>query len=189
MSERRSYFRVRTSACVALRPVAEETIEQARARVRARHVDPPIPSGTIEERRLSTENRAVLDLVQRVAVTLARIDQRLDDLVQAQRGEAPDSVVPADPMEISISGSGFACPIKAPLEPGTLLEVTLDLRDAGVPLIPALVRVVRCSEIEGRPVAGLRFVEIVPEDRERIVQLTLRRQSSELRRRRMGGER
>jgi hypothetical protein len=32
-------------------------------------------------------------------------------------------------------------------------------------------------------------VEIVPEDRERIVQLTLRRQSAELRQRRIGGER
>jgi hypothetical protein len=184
--DRRAYYRIRTSARVALRFVPEDTIEQARARVRSRHVAPPIASGAIEERRLSTESRVLLELVQRVALTLARIDQRLDDLVLAQRGDTLRSIVPSDPIQISISGSGFACTVDEMLETGSLFEVTFDLWDTGIPLIPALARVVRCWQTEDRPIAGLRFVELLPEDRERIVQLVLRKQSAALRERRIG---
>jgi hypothetical protein len=152
-------------------------------------VAPPIASGAIEDRRLSAETRVLLDLVQRVALTLARIDQRLDDLVLAQRGDTPRSFVPSAPIQISISGSGFACTVDEPLESGALFEVTLDLWDTGMPLIPALARAVRCWETTDPPIAGFRFVELLPEDRERIVQLTLRKQSAALREQRMGAGR
>jgi hypothetical protein len=187
--ERRDYYRIRTSARVALWVVPEESLPLAIARVRARHVLPPIPRGVVEERGLSTEIRAVLDVLQRISMTLERIDRRVDDVMRVQRGEDPRSVVPSDPVEISLSGSGFACPLNTPVEPGTLVELTLDLWDAGIPQIPALARVVRQWTEDDQSLAAMRFVEILPEDRERIVQLALRRQSASLREQRMGGER
>jgi hypothetical protein len=152
-------------------------------------VAPPVASSAIEDRRLSSESRVLLELMQRVALTLARIDQRLDDLVLTQRGDAPRSLVPSDPIPITISGSGFACTVDGPLEVGALFEVTLDLWDTGIPLIPALARVVFYRAEEDPPIAALKFVELLPEDRERIVQLTLRKQSAALREQRMGGVR
>jgi hypothetical protein len=189
MREKRDYYRIRTSARVALWAVPEQAIEQARARVRARHIPSAIPPGAFEDRGLSMEGRALLDVLQRISMTLARIDRRVDDLMRVGRGEDGRSIVPSEAVEITLSGSGFACPIDKDVEPGTLFELTLDLWDAGVPQIPALARVVHVWAEGVESLAAMQFVEILPEDRERIVQLTLRRQSATLREQRMGGDR
>ncbi len=188
MKERRSYFRIRTPARVHVRAVEEGSFEEARLRVRARHVAPPITPGSLEESRLSTEGRVTLDLLQRVAVTLERIERRLDELERTRRGQASPSLVPEDPVVISLSASGFSGPFDLELEPGSLVEVTLDLWEGGLPSISALARVAPSRPGEDQPSLAFRFVDILPDDRERIVQLSLRRQSQALREQRMEEE-
>ncbi len=130
----------------------------------------------------------MLDVLQRVAVTLDRMDQRLEDLVRAQRGEDVPSLIPSDPFVISLSASGVSGPFNLDLEPGTPVEVTLDLCDGGTPTIPLLARIVQSTDEAHRTTTALRFIDILPDDRERIVQLSLRRQSQDLREKRMEEE-
>ena len=59
-----------------------------------------------------------------------------------------------------------------------LVEATLDLSESGLPLIPCMALVMGRDE---NGYTALRFEEIAPEDRERIIQLSLRTQSRELR--------
>ncbi len=188
MKEKRSYFRIKTPARVAIRPLGEGSLEEARLRVRARHVVPPIAPGSLEENRLSAEGRAMLEVLQRVAVTLDRMDQRLEDLIRAHQDGNIPSLIPGDPVVISLSASGLSGPFDLDLEPGSPVEVTLDLCEGGLPQIPALARIIRSTGDANRETTALRFIDILPDDRERIVQLSLRRQSQNLREQRMGEE-
>ena len=188
MKERRTYFRIKTPARVAIRPLGEGSIEEARLRVRARHVVPPVAPGSLEETRFSAESRAMLDVLQRVAVTLDRMDQRLEDFIRAHRDADVPSLIPGDPVVISLSASGFSGPFDLDLESGSPVEVTLDLCEGGLPTIPALARIVRSTDDAHRETTALRFIDILPDDRERIVQLSLRRQSQSLREQRIGEE-
>jgi hypothetical protein len=186
--ERRTYFRIRMPARVAIRPVEETSLAEARLRVRSRHVAPPIAPGSLEETRIPPESRATLDVLQRIAITLERIDRRLDDLILVQNDPDAKSQIAGDPVVISLSASGFSGPFDLDLESGTAVEVTLDLTEGGIPSIPALARIVRSTRTTPQPITALRFIHILPDDRERIVQLSLRRQSQDLRERRMGEE-
>lgn len=133
---------------------------------------PTLPPGSLEEARLAAEQRALLLALERISVTLARLDRRVEDLVRAQvAGEAP-LLLPEERVEISLSPSGFAGPFDLDVEPGALVEVDLDL--AGLPVIPALARVVRALEGDADAVLAFSFEECAAEDRERIVELTLR---------------
>ena len=188
MSEKREYFRIRIPARLSYRFVPEEDVEEARLRVRARSVVSPIPPGALEATRLPGEMRVALEILGRIAVTLERIDQRVDALIQIQRGGAPSAHILPNPIEISLSASGLACPTDLGAAPGDLLEITLELCESGIPPVPALARVVkRVGNGEGR-VTALRFVELQSQDRERLVQLALRRQSRSLREEGTGGQ-
>ena len=58
----------------------------------------------------------------------------------------------------------------------------LDLWESGLPLIRALARCVKLEEAtEGHMIIAFGFEEILPEDQERIIQLTLRSQSQAIR--------
>ena len=188
MKERRSYFRIKTPARVAIRPLGEGSLEEARLRVRARHVVPPVAPGSLEENRLSAESRAMLEVLQRVAVTLDRMDRRLEDLIRAHRDADVPSLIPGDPVMISLSASGFSGPFDLDRESGSPVEVTLDLCEGGLPSIPALARIIRSTDDTHRETTSFRFIDILPDDRERIVQLSLRRQSQNLREQRGGEE-
>jgi len=144
-----------------------------RRRLRARQLPAGMRSGGLDEARLSSDQRVLVELLQHLAFSLERIDRRIERLATSDSPE-PE----ATPAEITLSGTGFSTPTLSDLAKGTWVEATLDLPESGLPLIPCL------AEIIGREENGytaLRFEEIAPEDRERIIQLSLRTQSRELR--------
>ncbi len=183
--ERRKYFRVQTFARVSLRLLQRsEDVEAARARLKVRHV-PAMTPGTLNDLRMSPEARPVIELLQRIAFTLDRMDRKLDSILQADpaRGEPMASQA----LAIVLSGSGFSGSFKLAAEAGALVETQIDLGETGIPMIPAISRIVKIQRVEGVPdVIAFSFDEILPQDRERIVQFTLRNQSRELRKKHMG---
>ncbi len=182
MTQRREYFRIRTFARVGLRVLSPEVVEQARLRLKQRHPAPAVSPSTVDESGLSSEHRAALDMLRRIALTLDRIDRRLDEIVHSRRQDEPVPLVPTEALAITLSGSGFSGPFSLDVSPGELVEVHLDLWDSGLPLITALASAVKIYESEdGRMITAFSFEEILPEDQQRIVQLTLRSQSNGIR--------
>ncbi len=179
MIERRDYFRIQTFARVGLRVLSEEEAEQTRLRLKARR--PSVSSTTIDESGLSSEHRVALDLMQRIALTLDRIDRRLDEMARAGLSTDGHVLLP-QPVDITLSGSGFSGVFSVDVSPGELVEAQLDLWESGLPLIATLALAVKLEEsAEGHMRTSFGFEEILPEDLERIVQLTLRSQSHALR--------
>jgi hypothetical protein len=176
----REYFRVAVPARVALRVLRPGEEQSARLRVRLRHF--PLPGGFSppDEPRTSGETSLQLELLQRIAVTLARIEQKLEELARARIDGDPAPLCWTQPLEISVSACGFAGRFELAAAPGALVESYLDLGDAGLPPIPALARLVELDR-GGSGVAALTFEELAPQDRERLVQLALRTQSEALR--------
>ncbi len=180
MIERREYFRIRTFARVSLCVLPEADVEQARLRLKVRRPSAYLASATIDESGLSAEHRAALDLMQRIALTLDRIDRRLDDMSRA--GPDPDHAIPAEPINITLSAAGFSGKFPIDVSPGEMVEVQLDLWESGLPLIGALARVVKLEDSdEGHLITAFVFDELLPDDEERIIQLTLRSQSEAIR--------
>ena len=187
MSEQREYFRIHTFARVGIRILPPEAVEEARLRLKQRHRAAAMSPSAVDESGLAAENRIALDLLQRIALSLDRIDRRLDEF--AHERQQPDGTVflPAQAILITLSASGFSGPFSVDVSPGDLVEVQLDLWESGLPLITALANVISDQESDNaRPTTAFSFEEILAEDQERIVQLTLRSQSQALRESRRG---
>ncbi len=186
MIERREYFRIQTFARVGLRVLSEEEGEQARLRLKSRRPSAFLSSTAIDESGLSSEHRVALDLMLRIALTLDRIDRRLDEMARA--GQSADGhLLSLQPVDITLSGSGFSGQFSLDVSPGELVEAQLDLWESGLPLIGALARIVKLEEsAEGHMITAFGFEEILPEDQERIIQLTLRSQSQAIRENKRG---
>jgi hypothetical protein len=173
VSDRREYFRVRALARVRL-----EALDKARADAlrHALYARPPrsVPADRAREAE-AAESRALLDALRQLSLALERIERRLERI---ERGDtAPDRAPEA--VEISLSGAGFAGPFELELEPDQLAWVELELPGSGLAPISALARPVPCTP--GEPPGAFHFEHIHPEDREQLVQLALRLQSTELR--------
>jgi hypothetical protein len=179
MNERREFYRVSTFARVGLRLVDASRERAVRLQIRARGA----PDGTevLDDSRLENEQRAIIGLLQRVAFSMDRVEHRLEEIISHQRGLDAFRPLGADPVEIDLSGNGLCARFEKGLPIDTLAEATLDIREAGLPLIYAMVRVVRVEEIGRETAMALEFEEITPEDLQRIVQFTIRTQRQELR--------
>jgi hypothetical protein len=174
----REYFRVQSFGRVGFQVIPPGQEDLARRRVRARQISTAVSSGTHE---MSAESRLMLETVQRIAMSLDRIDQRLHQLSLSQ-GAAGLTLVPdAEPVEISLSGSGFMAPLRTNVPDSALVEVMVDLWDTGLPLIHAPARTVRTQKEGDLTITALNFEELAPEDLERIVQFSIRYQGQELR--------
>ena len=176
MRERREYLRLRILARVRLHALAGDRLEAARDRVRTHYVTPALACTALEDTRVTAETRAELDLLRHIAVSLVRIERRLDALASREPADT------ALPIPVSISASGFSTQVGNDLEVGTSVWVEFVLEDGSVPDIPAVATVVGRSD-EG---TAFRFEEISSEDRERIIQLAIRSQSQALRAERIG---
>jgi hypothetical protein len=174
MSERREYFRVRALARVRLQALDKARAEALRHALYAR-APRPLSTERAHEAGTTTEGRAVLEALRQLSLALERIERRLERIERAESspGDAPGTV------EISLSGAGFAGPFELELAPDQLAWVELELPGSGLAPISALVRPVPCAP--GEPPGAFQFEHIHPEDREQLVQLALRLQSTELR--------
>lgn len=186
MSERRDFYRVRTFARVGLREIDPDRAETVRLQIRARSTPGALSPGPFEDSRLEVEQKATIELLQRISYSMDRIEHRLEDILLHQRGGETWFPIASHPVEISLSGSGLSGCFEPTLPTGVLAEVTLDIWGAGLPLIYALARVVNTQEAEKGTVTALNFEELTPEDLERIVQFTIRSQSRDLRGRSTG---
>lgn len=178
MRERRAYLRFRAPIRLRVRRLSETSEEVALRRVRGRRrsLAPMLPGS--DDARSAVEAQPVLEILREISATLERIEDRLSD--PSEREEARVS----EP-EISLSASGIAIPLGL-FDPakGALVELELELPDDGIPRIRALARVVRSFPARGRRFTALSFDGISGEDRERLVQVALRRDFAELRERR-----
>lgn len=179
MSERREYFRVRALARVSLRPLSKADADRLRPGIYARPGKQPALRWT-EERTgtdpvRSGEWSALADVHRQLSLAIERLEHRVEQL---ERGARPDAER-SEPLEISISASGFAGPFAFELEAGRLVWAELELPGSGIAAICALARCVDSSESEAA--AAFEFEDIHADDREQLVQLALRIQSQRLR--------
>ncbi len=108
--ERRKYFRVQTFARVSLRLLQRsEDVEAARARLKVRHV-PAMTPGTLNDLRMSPEARPVIELLQRIAFTLDRMDRKLDSILQADPARGEPMASQALAVRSSRSTTACRCP-------------------------------------------------------------------------------
>ncbi len=185
MSIRREYFRIRCYARVGIRVVDDVEESAARARVRTRSIPRAFAPGELEGQGLPSEQLLALGLMKYIALSLDRIERRIDEVARRASGVHSDLLSCDSPVEICLSAAGFAGPFGLDLPDKTLVEVQLDLNDAGLPPIWALARVV----VQNPDVAddtAFSFEEILPDDRERLVQLALRSQTQAIRKERSG---
>ncbi len=185
MSRRREYFRIRCFARVGLRLLDPQDEPEARTRIRSRCVPRAFAPGALEESGLAGEQRLTLDLLKYIALSLDRIERRIDGALR-RADEDGDLLATSGPVEIRLSAAGFAGPFGLDLPNKALVEVQLDLGDAGLPLITALAHVITPNGTESLDDTAFGFVELLPDDRERIVQLALRSQTQALREERSG---
>ena len=85
MSEQREYFRIHTFARVGIRILPPEAVEEARLRLKQRHRAAAMSPSAVDESGLAAENRIALDLLQRIALSLDRIDRRLNEFAHERR--------------------------------------------------------------------------------------------------------
>ena len=185
MSTRREYFRIRRYARVGLRVVDDVEESAARARVRTRSIPRAFAPGALEAQNLPSEQLLALGLLKYIALSLDRIERRIDDVARQAGGMQSELLSSDAPVEVCLSAAGFAGPFGIDLPDKTLVEVQLDLGDAGVPPIWALARVVT-QDTDAPDDTAFSFEEILPDDRERLVQLALRSQTQALRKERSG---
>jgi hypothetical protein len=182
MRERREFYRIQTFARVSLRVLRPEELDRARLRLRVRHLPTALSPGAIEESRSSSESRALFGLMEHIALTLDRIDRKIDALAHMRESGESDTHVSPGATEIELSGSGFSGPFEIEAPKGTLVEAQIDLGESGGPLINAIARVRAINSRDGEPrVTAFAFEELLPEDLERIVQLSLKKQSKGIR--------
>ena len=185
MSTRREYFRIRCYARVGLRTIDDVEESAARARVRTRSIPRAFAPGALEGQSLPSEQVLTLDLLKYIALSLDRIERRIDDVARQTSSAHSDQVSADAPVEICLSAAGFAGSFGLDLPDKTLVEVQLDLGDAGLPPIWALARVVT-QDPGATDDTAFSFEEILPDDRERLVQLALRSQTQAIRKERSG---
>ncbi len=186
MREKREYYRVRVFARVGTRVLAPKKVEEVKHHIRSRHLPIGFTPSVVNDSRLTTENRVVLDLLRNIATSLERIERHLEGSAGATGERGSSSRMTYQSTEITLSGSGLFGAFELDLQPDDLVELELELLDTGIPMIPALARVVGPSNEGGCPGTAFKFEEIHQDNREHIVQLTLRRQSEALREQKAG---
>ncbi|BDG59373.1 flagellar brake protein [Caldinitratiruptor microaerophilus] len=106
-----------------------------------------------------------------------RLDARLPARyarVEPVELDGPQPPPPRKTRTVDISGGGVALYLAEPLDPGTLVDVFIDLPDTQVVATAEVVRIIR-SEPEGY-LAGLRFVDIRERDRTAIMRYIFQEQ-------------
>ena len=186
MNERREYFRIRCFARVGLRRIDPDDEPAARARVQSRCLPRAFAPGALEGSGLPSEHRMALGLWKHIALSLDRIERRIDDVIRRADGVKSDLLASDAPVEICLSAAGFGGPFGLDLPDKALVEVQLDLGDAGLPLIQAVARIVSPEDMGPSDNTAFAFEELLDDDRERLVQLALRTQTQALRKERSG---
>jgi len=188
--ERREAVRVKDRVLLYCRPVVEEEFRQINEEV-SRGISLYNQERLAQVQIYATAQRALGRIRERdqdLADFLQQLDYKINLLLE--RGGQPDSMVSKLVLtEVDLSGMGIAFHTSRIYRAGDIAEMNIVL----LPYYDYLCcfgQVVSCQEAEDDHYRlGLKFVLIMEEDREKLIQHNFRQQSRELRNRRLRQER
>jgi hypothetical protein len=175
--ERREFFRVDGRVHVYYRKISEQErqdlLDQKRGKER-----PPVdrdPGGGEKDLALG-DTSPFQDLqLEELRGCLQRLEEKLDLIIQQVISHRRDDEdVHFEPCFVNISGSGMRLPTRERFEVGDCLEIRVLL-----PIMPN-----KPIRLLGEVVpfdTGVKFISLLEEDRERIVQYTFHQQAREIR--------
>lgn len=130
----------------------------------------------------STKN-AIYDLAE----FLIQIDEKIDRITDFLGIDSTDEDSLQVIRTLNISGSGISMVITRPLEVGQLLDISLSIPDFPLGVFRAQGEVMRSSQLKGKEFhlyeAGIRFLDLNEEQRERLISFTFRQQRRTIRQR------
>jgi c-di-GMP-binding flagellar brake protein YcgR len=191
--ERREFFRVDGRVHVYYRKISEQErqdlLDQKRGKER-----PPVdrdPGGGEKDLALG-DTSPFQDLqLEELRGCLQRLEEKLDLIIQQVISHRRDDEdVHFEPCFVNISGSGMRLPTRERFEVGDCLEIRVLLPIMPNKPIRLLGEVVHIMETSERVCqigkkfpfdTGVKFISLLEEDRERIVQYTFHQQAREIR--------
>ena len=191
--ERREFFRVDGQVHLWYRKVSEEEkrhlFQRHRSRERSRRKPTPLEDGkdTSVEQYQPFENPEL----EQLRACLRRLEEKLDlFLEQVNANPSEDEDVNFEPCFVNISGSGMRLPTKERFEVGDCLEIRVILPimpNQPIHLLGEVIHIldtpdsVRKIGKRYRFDTGVKFISLLEEDRERIVQYAFHQQARDIR--------
>jgi hypothetical protein len=175
--ERRSYVRGELSFKVRFRVMTPEEYETVKMSGN-RTVSP--------DRRLSVDsdntNRAATQITPNAFMIdfLLQLDEKLDQILTILSKDGVDKGPLKQGIGVNISGSGMNIITEKPVEPGQIIHANFVLSRLPLVFIDLFGQVVRVAPVdedgEGTYHLGIKFLDLDPDDRERIIACVFQRQ-------------
>jgi c-di-GMP-binding flagellar brake protein YcgR len=192
-TERRRYYRIYDTALVKYRVVQNEMMDHERRYYYLNQIK--VENARAALFGIETQFQEVLEAVRRdsrpVAEALELLSRKVNLLERVVSLESPEGEqtdhIEHEPCEVNLSAGGMAVTADAPLAVGANLAIDLVLLPAHEAM-RIFGAVVDCRETDDdRYAIAIEFDDIREEDRDRLVNHVLARQSEELRAARSGG--
>ncbi len=133
----------------------------------------------------TTGNKEIDELLLSLSGIIKDIDEKIDGMKLRNDGKTTISKVIPDCETIDISGGGVKIKAGSPLNPGELVFIRLDLYKYPDSLLESIGRVVRAGSkpaLNGHQhYAGIEFINIDDEQREKLISYTFRQQRKYIR--------
>jgi len=181
--EKREFVRTDLSIQATLAPIGQNelgrklSLRQVFSSDRDETLDDP------DAETLDSTKNAIYDLAE----FLIRIDEKIDRITDFLGIDQTDEDSLQVIRTLNISGSGISMVITRPLEIGQLLDISLTIPDFPLGVFRVQGEVMRSSQLKGKEShlyeAGIRFLDLNEEQRERLVSFTFRQQRRTIRQR------
>jgi len=181
--EKREFVRTDLSIQATLAPIDQNeldrklSLKQVFSSNRDETLDDP------DAEALDSTKNAIYDLAEFLIQINEKIDRITDFLGIDQTDEDSLQVI----RTLNISGSGISMVTTRPLEIGQLFDISLSIPDFPLGAFRAQGEVMRSSQLKGNEShlyeAGIRFLDLNEEQRERLISFTFRHQRRTIRQR------
>ena len=118
---------------------------------------------------------------------LLQMDEKLDKILALLSNGEPDKGLLSQGLGVNISGAGISMRADKPVESGTIVQTNFVLSKNPMVFIKVFGEVERITPVKEEGVTryeiGIRFLDISPEDRERIITFVFQRQRKAIRNR------
>ncbi len=182
--ERRSHVRGDLSFKVKytiITPEEYEKLKTSEEEIFSPNKEEPIIDITDTDRDTdSTSNTCLIDL-------LLHMDEKLDRILSIlSKGEAEKGFFNYEGIGIDISSSGMNIVVDKPVEPGKIIHANFVLSRFPLVLIDLFGQIIRVTPVdeEGKTMyhLGIKFLDLKPNDREKIITCVFQRQREAIRR-------